>query len=294
MAKLGISGNFKAKHGTKNIREDVFTIELRFAGEIHGDFVAGINHNNPRTELDKLMAGMNGCYLDDIVGRATNENIGLYFLHSLRGLKPESVVVWEGENQYAEVFPSDLEVERYPSGLEIKRARSLLMRGKPAGARATLDHVLSIDPDFADAFNLRGRCHKYLGSWDAALLDFMRALIINPELGEAYRNLGNAYLYTGDAIQMISAFTKAIELMPDSSLAFNNRGFAYQKIGRFEEAAEDHSRAIELDPNYAEAYRDRSEAYRALGMIEKADADCLKADELAKSGKDTYAGVRMY
>jgi tetratricopeptide (TPR) repeat protein len=294
MAILGVSQGFRAKHGTREVRDNSFTVELRLSGKIDGDFVAGVDYDRPRDELQKLISGMEGCYLDDIVGRATNENIGLYLMHSLRGLNPESLIVREENGQYAEIFPSDVEDQRYPSGLQLRRARSLLMRERPVDAKDILDQLVSVDSDFAEAFNVRGRCQRYLGSWDAALLDFMQALIINPELGEAYRNLGNAYLYTGDTKQMIPAFTKAVELMPNSSLTFNNRGFAYQKLGMFKEALEDHNRAIELDPNYAEAYADRSEAFKALGMMEQAAVDRVTAEDLAKFGKDTYAGVKMY
>jgi len=294
MARLGILDNFTATHGTRCLREDMFGVEVIFSGKIRNGFVDGLDYDSPVSALRGVLSSMNGAYLDDIIGRATDEDIALYILFSLRKWLPHSVRVYEGNSKYVEVSPSDLDFNEYPSYLALSKAKSLLMRERPSDAIEELNQIISMNHDFADAYNLRGRCHKYMDRYDLALLDYMRALIINPDFGEAYRNLGNAYYYLDDNDQTIPVFTKAIELMPNSALAYNNRGFAYQKLEEFELAAQDHTKAIEIDPNYAEAYGDRGDVFMALGMKDLAERDYQKARELADSGNDTYAGIVMY
>jgi tetratricopeptide (TPR) repeat protein len=294
MALLGIIGEFEASHGSRSLRTHEFTVEITLEGEINNGFVGEVDYDKPKKDLERVLSSLNEQYLDDIVGRATNENIAQYIFYQLRELSLHSLTVSEGEEQYVRIFPSDINFEDYPAQLHFNKGQSLLLREKTELAIKELDQAVALRGNFAEAYNLRGRCKKYLEGYDSALSDFLKAIEINPEFGEAYRNLGNAYYYLDKLDLMIPAFTKAVELMPNSALAFNNRGFAYQRLQEWELALADHNKAIELNPNYEEAYRDRATAYEALGKKELAMKDLSKAKNLEESGKDTFADVKMY
>ena len=294
MALLEIIKKFTASHGSKTLRTNEFKVGITLEGKIINGFVGGIDYYTPKKHLERVLSSLEGQYLDDIVGRATNENIAQYIFYQLRHIPLHSLTFSESGEQSVRIFPSDINFEDYPAQLHFNKGHSLLLREKPNSAIEELDKAIELKGDFTEAYNLRGRCKKYLDRYDLALPDFLKAIELNPEFGEGYRNLGNAYYYLDKLDLMIPAFTKAVELMPDSTLAFNNRGFAYQRLGELELALADHNRAIEIDPNYGEAYRDRATAYRALGKKELAMKDFSKAIELKESGKDTFAGVKMY
>jgi len=294
MAILTVAREFTALHGTRSVRRDRFRVELRLSGRIDNGFVGSMDHRLLGNALDETLAGLDGKHLDDVVGRATNENIALYITHSLASLHPSSVLVQEGSGQSAEVFLSDLDNGGYPAYLALSKAQSLLLRERPSDAMIALEGAIAYNPRLANAYNLMGRCQKYLGRHNLAAESYARAIAMDPDFGEAYRNLGNAYCELGMYDQMNEAFSKAIELMPASALAFNNRGFGFQMAGNFKKALEDHSKAIELDPNYAEAYGDRSQAYKALGELALAERDCERMNRLVSSGTDTYSGIGTY
>lgn len=294
MALLGIIKKFTASHGSRTLRTNEFKVGITLEGKIINGFVGGVDYDTPKKHLEKVLSSLEAQYLDDIVGRATNENIAQYIFYQLREIPIHSLTVSEGEEQSVTIFPSDINFEDYPSQLHFNKGYSLLLREKPGSAIEELDKAIGLKGDFAEAYNLRGRCKKYPGRYDLALPDFIKAIELNPEFGEAYRNLGNAYYYLDKLDLMIPAFSKAVQLMPNSALAFNNRGFAYQRLEEWELALADHNRAIELDPNYEEAYRDRAAAYGALGKKELAMKDFSTAKEIKESGKDTFAGVKMY
>ncbi|MBU1205010.1 MAG: tetratricopeptide repeat protein [Nanoarchaeota archaeon] len=294
MALLGIIQGFKASHGSRTIKTHKFKVEITLEGKIPNGFVGGIDYDEPKKEIEKVLSSLEGKYLDDIVGRATNENIAQYVFYQLREIPLHSLTISEGEEQYVRIFSSDINFEDYPAQLHFNKGQSFLLREKPELAIEELDQAIDLKEDFAEAYNLRGRCKKYLGSYDLALQGYLKAIEINPKFGEAYRNLGNAYYYLDELNLMIPAFTKAIKLMPDSALAFNNRGFAYQQLKKWELALVDHNKAIELDPNYEEAYRDRAAVYDVLGKKELAEKDYARAKELRESGNDTFAGIKMY
>jgi tetratricopeptide (TPR) repeat protein len=294
MAVLGIIQKFKATHGSREIRSDEFKIELTFQGEISDGFVDGVDYSYPKQRLTKVLGMLDDQYLDDVVGRATNENIAMYLLYELRDLPLHSLKIQEGEEQYVEVFFSEVDFDEYPGLLGFNKAQSLLFRETPELAIDELNEAIELKKNFAEAYNLRGRCYKYQNRHNLALSDYLQAIQIKPDFGEAYRNLGNVYYYLDMIELMIPSFTKAIELMPDSALAYNNRGFAYQKLNEFELALEDHNKAIEIDSNYAEAYRDRADAHTAVENKGLAEKDYAKAEELINSGRDTYAKIIMY
>lgn len=294
MALLGIVKKFNSSHGSREIRTDDFTVEMILKGEISNGFVGGVDYVRPKKKLENIVSSLNGQYLDDIVGRATNENIATYILYELRDTPLDSLKVYEGNEQYAQVFSSEFDAGGYPAQLYFNKAQSLLFREMPEAAISKLDEAISLKEAFPDAYNLRGRCYKYLNKYDVALPDYLKAIELSPEFGEAYRNLGNAYYYLDMDDLMIAAFTKAVELLPDSALAYNNRGYAYQKLKIFDLALTDHNKAIELDPNYAEAYKDRADAYAALGNEVLAEKDRVKLNELISSKMDTYHGIVMY
>lgn len=294
MAKLGIIANFEANHGSKKIRKDKFTIELIINGTIKNGFVAEQDYVKPKIKLNELIKELSEKYLDDIVGRATNENIAKYVMFNLRNLCPQSIKIYENKDIYVEITLEDFDLETYPSELEYALGHSFLLRENPKKAEEHLTKAISLNPLFAEAYNLRGRCFKYMNNFERALADFIHTVNINPYFGEAWRNLGNTYLYLGKFKEMTSAFDKSVELMPNSALAINNRGYSHFLNKNYALALSDHERAITIDPNYAEAHYDKAMALKALGRDKEAQETLLIFETLKKNGEDTYHEIKMY
>lgn len=294
MALLGIISEFEATHGSRQKRRDKFTIEVVLKGPIEGGFVRGIDHAKPAEKLNEIVGSLEGRYLDDIVGRATNENIAQYFMFNLRDLPLHAIKVVEGRGAYVEVSAQEFDSERYPAQLSYNLGLSLLLRTSPERAKEHLTKAINSDERFAEAHNLRGRCFKYLNDYESALRDFLCAIEIRPDFGEAWRNVGNALLYLERFEEMEQAFNKCVELMPDSALAINNRGYGHYVRGKYELALEDHKRAIEIDPKYAEAHYDRAMALKALGNNRESEEALAESKRLKETQEDTYFGVGMY
>jgi tetratricopeptide (TPR) repeat protein len=293
MAQLSIRETFESDHGSFSIRKTIYTIALYIEGEIINGFVRGLDSLPLKQALLYVTSSLEGKYLDDIVGRATNENIGLYILYQLREY-PISMIRISGDNHDVEVHSSDIDHTIYSARLLYERARSLLFRDKIDDAFEVVSEAIDADTSFAPAYNLRGRCHRIKERWDLALTDFIKATELDQGYGEAYRNVGNALYYLDQIDEMILAFSSAVDLMPDSELAVNNRGFAYQRLGEWDLALNDHSRAIELNPNYAEAHCDKAVVLRFLGRVEEADEHERIAKELKRTEQDTYAKKVFY
>ena len=72
------------------------------------------------------------------------------------------------------------------------------------------------------------------------------AIELDPEYAMAYNNRGRAYLNMGQFDQAIADCNKAIELDPNLAIAYGNRALAYTFVGMDAEAEQDIERAVEL------------------------------------------------
>jgi tetratricopeptide (TPR) repeat protein len=268
MARLTLKSSLAVRGGTLEVRELMLTVAVTVSGLLEGDFTKGIDEATLEAELRQQLAPLEGCYLDDVIGRATMENIASYLLVRLFRLRPYSVTVGTDERE-ATVYHSDIDYPHFERELLFKRGTSLALRGQVIQAVAIYSEALAFVPS-AKIFNARGRCWRRLGNSSAALEDFNRAIDADPSFGEAYRNRGNVLFEMKRFDAALHDFTVAVERMPSSALAWNNRGYALFCMGRPAEALADHCHAINLDPNYEEAYRDRAAALQQLGHREDA------------------------
>ena len=142
MATLGIIKELAAEHGTRNVRKSDFKVEVLFEGNIINDFVAGIDYDHLASVIDNVVKDIDGKYLDDIVGRATNENIALYLAYQLRELPFSSIKLFEDGMYFVDLPKSEVDMENYPSLLDFSRGKSLLMRERPKDAIEELNSAI--------------------------------------------------------------------------------------------------------------------------------------------------------
>ena len=89
---------------------------------------------------------------------------------------------------------------------------------------------------------------------EGALASLNEVIKLNPELAEAYNNIGNLLRELGSFSEAIDNFNKAIKLNSSYAEAFNNRGSSLQSLGRLSEAIENYEQAISLTTFYPMAY----------------------------------------
>jgi len=111
---------------------------------------------------------------------------------------------------------------------------------------ALLDQAIALDGSIADAFNVRGLCHIELDHYNAAMVDF----------------------------------DKAIELESDYDF-YNNRGIAWHHLGNFDKALEDFNASIKLESNAPESHWYRAICFYDHGDYKNAKADLERAVKLA-------------
>jgi tetratricopeptide (TPR) repeat protein len=152
--------------------------------------------------------------------------------------------------------------------------------GQYEAAILDYDKAIQIDPNYKIAYSNRGLAKNNLGQYEAAILDFDKAIQIDPNFKNAYNNRGFAKNNLGQYEAAILDFDKAIQIDPNFKNAYNNRGFAKKNLGQYEAAILDYDKAIQIDPNFKEAYYNRGSAKDKLGQYEAAILDYDKAIQI--------------
>jgi tetratricopeptide (TPR) repeat protein len=81
----------------------------------------------------------------------------------------------------------------------------------PDKALEYLDKAISLDSNYAKAYNNRGNAWYNKGDYDLAISDYNKAIELNPRYAKAYYNRGVAWDDKGNYDRAISDYNKAIE-----------------------------------------------------------------------------------
>lgn len=101
-------------------------------------------------------------------------------------------------------------------------------------------------PDFAFYQN-RANANFVMGEYDAAIVDYNKAVELNPKEPTIYFSRALAHFNNKSFNPAIADFDKVIELDPKEAMAYFKRGAALEKVGNFEKALSDYQKAVELD-----------------------------------------------
>lgn len=147
----------------------------------------------------------------------------------------------------------------------------------PQKAVEYLNNAITLQPDYAPAYNSRGNAYADLGKYQRAIKDYNQALRVKPDYVYAYINRGDVYYGLGQYRLAIEDCNKAIRLQANHADAYNNRGKAYAKLGRYQLAIKDFNEAIRLHPDDVNAFNNRGVVYLLQGNKNLGCRDAQKA-----------------
>jgi tetratricopeptide (TPR) repeat protein len=134
--------------------------------------------------------------------------------------------------------------------------------------------AIKLNPDFPEAFYMRGMYYQEKDDIDCAIADYNEAIRLKPDYPEAYNNRGNAYQNEKKFVDAIADYTKSIALNnPKLYLPYNNRGHARRKMGDFWGAIKDYEEAVKLKPELP----DLVDTYTYLGIMYETVGDLDKS-----------------
>lgn len=121
--------------------------------------------------------------------------------------------------------------------------------GDLAGAIASWDRALALNPNLAQAWHNRGSALGNLGENEAAIASFDRALALNADDLQAWNGKGNACYNLQQWEAAIACWDRTLQLQSDFAQAWYNRGSALEKLNRTEEAIASYQKALAIAPD---------------------------------------------
>lgn len=192
--------------------------------------------------------------------------------------------------------------ESYQSGVR------LLKIARYPQAILAFDRVISLKPDFADAYLMRakalvadnqtdrsfrdfsttiemrpndpqplverGKAYIEMKDYQAAIADANAALALDTDLAAAYNLRGSAVRSMGNPVGALADFNRAVNLAPNES-NYYERGATYQMLGEHAQAIADFTEMIAFHPDAAAGYFARAKSKRAIGDFKGAEQDHL-------------------
>lgn len=157
-------------------------------------------------------------------------------------------------------------------------------------AIAALEDAVTVDPEYAWAYNKWGSLLYDQGFYAEAAEEFEWAVALEPGDAEYHANLANAYRELGENDLAAREYEQAVSLDPGDDASYNRWGNILYAEGEYLEAAEKYLAAVEIDPFDAVYHANLATAYRKLGEYEWAVAEYEQAVALDPDYASAYNG----
>jgi TolB-like protein/Flp pilus assembly protein TadD len=172
--------------------------------------------------------------------------------------------------------------------LYLQGRESLLAGGTDPKAIEDLDQAVSLDPSFAEAWQLIGTWHMnaFVGggtsSYESArretLAALQRSLSLAPQDAFSHAELARMYyMMDWDAAAAEPELARALAIDPNNASALWLSGYIDDSAGRFAEALAMHDRVRDINPLFVDNYRQLGNVYYRSGKLTEGVAELRDA-----------------
>jgi Flp pilus assembly protein TadD len=169
--------------------------------------------------------------------------------------------------------------------LHMDLADELMKKRQYEAAALEWNKALELVPTEPRAHNSLGVALVQTGKLDEAIAHYREALALSPQYAEACNNLGEALAGKGAVKEAIAQFEKAVRLGPGYATARANLGMMLARTGQAAKAVFHLRKVAEGKPDAADARRNLGHALAEKGDFKEASVQLEKADRLS-GGKD--------
>jgi tetratricopeptide (TPR) repeat protein len=147
---------------------------------------------------------------------------------------------------------NQLESENLPETVEdwFQRGLNQADLADWAGAIASWEQALELNPNLVQAWHNRGTALAHLGQLDEALVSVERAIELDPDDYQLWNSRGSILFSLQHWQESLACWEKVIALQSDYYQGWYNQGFTLENLGRTEEAINSYQKAIEINPEF--------------------------------------------
>lgn len=180
--------------------------------------------------------------------------------------------------------------------IRLQLAVGYFQQGQLTVALDELKQALQSDPNYADAYNMRGLIYMELEEPRLAEENFLRALKLAPNNPESANNYGWYLCQNGRIKESIGYFETALRNKTYQSpvVAMNNAGACSLKLKDFAQAERYLMQAFEDDPSRPDTNMNLAKLYFERGDYQRARFYISRALKAGKLGPDAlWTGIKI-
>ncbi len=203
--------------------------------------------------------------LADLQTAITTDSLQPAFYHLLTDVYIQYFKSWQALRSIqkaADLFPNDIPTLH-------KLAETQLLLRQYAESLSTLNSLLTLDPNNADAHLLLGMNFKESGDTARAINSFQKAVNLNSELLDGWINLGQLHESRGHAVAG-KYYETAVQIAPENVLAHHAKADYLSRSDDLDGALASYRTILEIDPEYVEACFNSGLIYLDLDSIPQA------------------------
>ena len=163
-----------------------------------------------------------------------------------------------------------LDAAKGPSEETVNQLLNFYHQGKFALVVEQAELLIKQYADSYEVWNILGSAASQIGKQDQAILAFQKVISLNPDYPDAYFNMGLALGRQDKLDEAVEAYSKALSLNPDYPRAYFFMAYALDRQDKLDEAVEAYSKALSLKPDDADAYLYMADALRRQDKLVKA------------------------
>jgi tetratricopeptide (TPR) repeat protein len=158
----------------------------------------------------------------------------------------------------SESYEKALELEPNSTDLWNNKGRALANSGQIDNAISCFEKSIALNSSDPEPMNLKAIAlsqgqQKYLES----IILFNRILSMSPEYFEAWNGKGMALASLGDLDSALQCLENATKIEPKNPVGWNNKGVVLREMQKYQDALNSFNQALLLDPSYETARQNR-------------------------------------
>ena len=173
----------------------------------------------------------------------------------------------------------------------LDQARALIRAGRAEEALASLDRLVAIQPDHAEAHYERALVLHACQRHEEALAAIDRSIALRPDLLGLHAERGRILRDLGRPEAALASIGRILTQTPDDADALANRGVLLDECGRTGEALASFERALALRPESPAALAGRGQLRMEAGQLDAARRDLERAAALAPESRNTRTAL---
>jgi len=158
-------------------------------------------------------------------------------------------------------------------------------------AMAGFNEAIRLDPNNAEAFELRGRCSNHQHNFTQALADFTQAIALEPDRAVVYSLRGVILALKHDYAAAVADYNQSLRLDPEMAGTYALRGAAFSDQHDWARANADFNEALSLNPKSSGVYYFRAWMHVKQSAYALALADFNRAMLLSPEIAGAYNGA---